>query len=119
MKIVEKFYGKLYSNLPKEIINQKTHAQSNEQIAENRAPGRNNIVIEAAKLEEPTLKQKINFFKSTSEPTHNIPRLEKSVDKILNKVLLHKKIGIIDLEIKRPISLLNHLYKLLTRMITI
>lgn len=80
----------------------------------NKAPGEDGLVADAIKIGGTTLLQKIKTLFNMCLSDHTIP------DKWYNAtvILLHKKGDMAELDNYRPISLLSHLYKLFTRIIT-
>ncbi|CAG9828320.1 unnamed protein product, partial [Diabrotica balteata] len=133
LQIVESFYETLYSNQSTlyivEYQQRKVQNQGSEDIPEisldeiykalkkmknNKAPGEDGVVTEAIKLGGSVLIAKIQKLFNLCLWNQNIPtKWNNSIT-----VLLHKKGDIADLERYRPISLLNHLYKLYTQIIT-
>lgn len=79
----------------------------------NKAPGEDGIVIESVKLGGETLLKSIKDLFNLCLEDGIIPSQWNNAEMIL----LHKKGDITELENYRPISLLCHLYKLLTKII--
>lgn len=79
----------------------------------NKAPGEDGIATEAIKAGGPTLIDTLERIYNLCLRNQDIPtRWNNSI-----MILLHKKGDETNLENYRPISLLNHLYKILTRII--
>lgn len=134
LRIVEDFYTELYKSrnekrdqgkaIKKKIQNQGseevpdiTEDEINQAIAKmkmHRAPGEDGIVLEAIKNGGQLLKRQIQKLFNLCLHGETVPI--KWNNAIM--ILLHKKGDKTDLENYRPISLLNHLYKLFTRIIT-
>ena len=136
IKIVEKFYEKLYRRCrnenstllfitaEKEVLNQESEDMPEitrgeiqhalRKMKNNRSPSDDEIVIEAIKIEREIIMKKIEAFFNLCLQDTTIPyRWNNAV-----MILLHKKGDKMNLKNYRPISLLNHLYKLLfTRII--
>ena len=135
LKIVEEFYTELYRSSkelekePKEtkrnggVLNQGSEELleitiqeielSLKEMKNNKAPGQDQIAIEAVKLGGKTLLEKIKDLFNLCLFNGSVP---KNWDDIL-MVLFFKKGDLADMENYRPISLLSHLYKLFTKII--
>lgn len=132
LEVVESFYRELYK-IPEEqqenrpltkVINQGSEEMPDITVHEirgairemknNKSPGNDGIVIEAIKLAgRETLRALARLFnKCLIEATTPTQWSNAEV------ILLHKKGDITDLSNYRPISLLSHVYKLFTKIIT-
>ena len=140
LKIVEDFYQMLYTSQHNDTLNSGTEPdivtakkgivnQGSEELPcitideiklalrktkNNKAPGEDNVVADTIKIGGPRLLEKITVLFNLCIYNSTIP------DKWHNAIviLLHKKGDIVELENYRPISLLSHLYKLFTKIIT-
>lgn len=132
LRIVEDFYTKLYKNQTRvetsesipHILNQGSETmptiiegevlKSLSEMKNNRAPGEDNVVVEAIRLGgKEILKAVTKLFNKCLE--------EGTTPQMWNNaiiVIMHKKGSIANLQNYRPISLLTHLYKLFTKIIT-
>ena len=138
LRIVEEFYTELYRSRQnhkekqtekldkseKIVINQGSEEMPSistdeirnalKKMKKNKAPGEDNIVIEAVKIGGDRLLENIKeLFNLCLHQSETPTRWQNALT-----ILLHKKGDPTDLENYRPISLLNHLYKLFTRIIT-
>lgn len=84
------------------------------EMKNNKAPGENQIVREAVKLDGESLLQKliVTLFNLYIQNTIVPDKWRNAVT-----ILIHKKGDITDMENYRPISLHSHLYKLFTKII--
>lgn len=84
------------------------------EMKNNKAPGENQIVREAVKLDGESLLQKliVTLFNLYIQNTIVPDKWHNAVT-----ILIHKKGDITDMENYRPISLHSHLYKLFTKII--
>lgn len=132
LKIVEYFYTKLYrspnqakasESIPY-ILNQGSEEmptiteeevlKSLSEMKNNKAPGEDGVVVEAIKLGGRELLKAVTklFNKCLDEGT--TPQIWNNA----TIVIMHKKGSTTNLQNYRPISLLTHLYKLFTKIIT-
>lgn len=136
INLVEEFYRELYTSRQKEKLNpniltrgQGIINQGSEEIPDitieeirgalskmknNKAPGEDEVTVEAIKVGGPLLLQKIRTLFNLCLQNSTVPQKWQEA----STILLHKKGDKTDLENYRPITLLSHLYKLFTRVIT-
>lgn len=130
-KEIQEFYEKLYkSTIPnprsysKHILNIGSEDLPEiipseikvalKQMKNRKAPGEDKITAEMLKMGGSKLEETIRLLLNKCLLEGKIPKLWKNAEVIL----LHKKGDIANIENYRPISLLSHIYKLLTRIIT-
>lgn len=140
LKVVEDFYQSLYRSHREENINRDLEPdmisarkgvinQGSEELPDisleeikfalkktknNKTPGEDAVVADAIKIGGPYLLKKIRALFNLCLSNSTIPEKWHNA----TAILLHKKGDITELENYRPISLLNHLYKLFTKIIT-
>lgn len=130
-KQIQRFYENLYKstspnqeetsrhilNVGSEDLPEITQAEIRnalQQMKDGKAAGEDRISTEMLKMGGPTLQEAIKTLLNKCLAEGKIPKSWKNAEVIL----IHKKGDNTNIENYRPISLLSHLYKLLTKIIT-